>query len=56
MVIKKSTGWKALLTSMHFMRNHEFYFRIILGDKDTVFIYFNISIDWRGNLQIHLII
>ena len=35
LVINKRIGFKALLLSMFFQKDHAFYFRILLGDKDT---------------------
>ena len=35
LVLDKKRAWKPLLMSMFFQKNHEFYFKIILGDKDT---------------------
>ena len=35
MVIDKQRVWSALLMSMFFQMDHRFYFRIMLGDKDT---------------------
>lgn len=35
LVIHKGKTFKALLLSMFFQRDHEFYFKVILGDKDT---------------------
>lgn len=35
LLIDKQRGWRALLISLFFQRDHDFYFKIILGDKDT---------------------
>lgn len=35
LVVDKKVAWNALLLSLYLQRDHDFYFRIILGDKDT---------------------
>jgi len=35
LVVNKRTAFSALFLSMHFQLNHKFYFKVILGDKDT---------------------
>jgi hypothetical protein len=35
LVLDKEKSWRPLWMSMFFQMDHEFYFKIILGDKDT---------------------
>lgn len=35
MVVNKEVSWRAMMMAMYFQLHHDFYFSIILGDKDT---------------------
>jgi hypothetical protein len=43
LLLDKEKAWRGLLMSLHFQSLHEFYFNIILGDKDTYRFGFMVS-------------